>query len=334
MVSKKSEYNLIHLNDLDVQSNLTLNPYKPAEKVPLKVNVSLYTNFHEAGTTDDLTKSINYAHLSTAILTLAETTKFTSFEELAQEVGSLSIIEFGAEGACIKLEQPKSFFNVDSAGIEITRIKNKFRESPIEDQLVLLIKNLNLPTIIGIHGYERNHKQLLRTSIRITVANGSPASADLYEIVNQVSEHTTESKFLTLEAFVEAIAKLVLGKFQVERVRVLVEKPYALRFGESAGVEVEHDQVWFRDQESLAATLPSPIPMLSESTESRSHTVLIGIGSNVGSRSKNIEDALSLLLGHGSCKIVDSSFLYETEPMYYTDQPSFLNAVIQVKENS
>jgi len=55
--------------------------------------------------------------------------------------------------------------------------------------------------------------------------------------------------------------------------------------------------------------------------------VYLGLGSNVGDRRKEMNDALDFLAGNGVC-IVRRSSLYETEPVGYTDQPWFLNAVV------
>jgi dihydroneopterin aldolase/2-amino-4-hydroxy-6-hydroxymethyldihydropteridine diphosphokinase/dihydropteroate synthase len=61
---------------------------------------------------------------------------------------------------------------------------------------------------------------------------------------------------------------------------------------------------------------------------------VIALGSNLGDRFANIEAAL-YLLEHPeliptpprtfACTVINTSFLYETAPMYVTDQPSFLN---------
>jgi 2-amino-4-hydroxy-6-hydroxymethyldihydropteridine diphosphokinase len=56
--------------------------------------------------------------------------------------------------------------------------------------------------------------------------------------------------------------------------------------------------------------------------------IFLGIGSNLGERQNNLEEAKSLL----SLRILSESSLYETEPVGYLNQPWFLNAVIQVDQ--
>ncbi|KAG6910042.1 hypothetical protein DXG01_013766 [Tephrocybe rancida] len=77
-------------------------------------------------------------------------------------------------------------------------------------------------------------------------------------------------------------------------------------------------------------------------------TVAIAIGSNLGDRFYNIELALRLLevpqvglssedllqCGAGAyVTVVDTSFMYETTPMYVTDQPSFINCACLIETN-
>ncbi|KAL8763895.1 MAG: hypothetical protein Q9194_007222, partial [Teloschistes cf. exilis] len=56
----------------------------------------------------------------------------------------------------------------------------------------------------------------------------------------------------------------------------------------------------------------------------------IALGSNVGDRTKTMEDAL-LEMGRRDLKVLRTSSLYETEPMYKTDQPPFMNGVCELE---
>jgi 2-amino-4-hydroxy-6-hydroxymethyldihydropteridine diphosphokinase len=60
-------------------------------------------------------------------------------------------------------------------------------------------------------------------------------------------------------------------------------------------------------------------------SNSMSSGIFLGLGSNIGDRSANLNDAIKLLGLH----IVAKSSLYETEPVDYLDQPWFLNQVLQ-----
>jgi 7,8-dihydro-6-hydroxymethylpterin-pyrophosphokinase (HPPK) len=58
--------------------------------------------------------------------------------------------------------------------------------------------------------------------------------------------------------------------------------------------------------------------------------VYIGIGSNLGDRLGNIEDACDKINGIPGTKITQTSSLWETKAMYVEDQPNFYNAVCEV----
>ena len=62
---------------------------------------------------------------------------------------------------------------------------------------------------------------------------------------------------------------------------------------------------------------------------SRTHRAVIALGSNVGNRLALIEQACTAMSTR-HLKILKTSSLYETEAMYKTDQPSFLNGVCEV----
>lgn len=73
------------------------------------------------------------------------------------------------------------------------------------------------------------------------------------------------------------------------------------------------------------------------------HTVAIALGSNLGDRFANIEMALRLLEvpqallegldNEAQVSVIDTSFMYETAPMYVTDQPRFANCACIVETN-
>jgi 2-amino-4-hydroxy-6-hydroxymethyldihydropteridine diphosphokinase len=58
--------------------------------------------------------------------------------------------------------------------------------------------------------------------------------------------------------------------------------------------------------------------------------VYLGLGSNLGNRAENLRLAHQWLEVH-KIKIVRASHLYQTEPVDYTDQPWFLNQVLEVQ---
>ena len=60
------------------------------------------------------------------------------------------------------------------------------------------------------------------------------------------------------------------------------------------------------------------------SNQTATTNVVIALGSNVGDSVQVFQDSLLHLSALGT--LTDTSFLYESKPMYFVDQPSFLNA--------
>lgn len=60
-----------------------------------------------------------------------------------------------------------------------------------------------------------------------------------------------------------------------------------------------------------------------------SELVYLGLGSNLGDRAANLAAALTALAEAGRVEAV--SLLYETAPLYVTDQPPFLNAACRLR---
>ena len=56
----------------------------------------------------------------------------------------------------------------------------------------------------------------------------------------------------------------------------------------------------------------------------------LGLGSNLGDRDRNLAEARRLLAGAGA-RLLRQSGIHETEPFGVTDQPRFLNQVVEVE---
>lgn len=59
--------------------------------------------------------------------------------------------------------------------------------------------------------------------------------------------------------------------------------------------------------------------------------IALGLGSNLGNRAENIINALNCLCANHPITILQVSSLYETAPIGFLNQPSFLNAVAEIQ---
>lgn len=110
------------------------------------------------------------------------------------------------------------------------------------------IKDLLLRAIIGINDWEREKTQDILLNITLYAdlkrAGRSDAVADSVNyrnVTKKVIGLVENSSRYTVEALAADVAQLCLQEPGVKRVRVRVDKPGALRFARSVGVEIERE---------------------------------------------------------------------------------------------
>ncbi|MDF1500712.1 MAG: dihydroneopterin aldolase [Anaerolineales bacterium] len=113
-----------------------------------------------------------------------------------------------------------------------------------EDQI--LIKDLLLRGIVGINDWEREKRQDILINITLTGDLSKAGQTDAIEdtinyrtITKRVIEMVENGEPYTVEHLAARIAEICLDAQGVLRARVRVEKPGALRFARSVGVEIE-----------------------------------------------------------------------------------------------
>lgn len=118
----------------------------------------------------------------------------------------------------------------------------------------ILIKDLLLRGIIGINPEERVKKQdilinmVIYANIRQAAASDDIADAvDYKSITKRVIAHVEESQDFLVEKLVTDLARMVVIEFGAEKVQVRVEKPGALRFAQSVGIEIERTREDFEE---------------------------------------------------------------------------------------
>jgi FolB domain-containing protein len=113
----------------------------------------------------------------------------------------------------------------------------------------VIIKDLLVRGIIGINDWERETLQEILINIEIETDLRKAGADDAIEhsvnyrtVSKKVIAHAESAARLTVEALAADIAALVLEDPQAQRVLVRVEKPGAVRFAQSVGVEIERSR--------------------------------------------------------------------------------------------
>jgi len=109
----------------------------------------------------------------------------------------------------------------------------------------ILIEGLTARCIIGVNHDERRERQDVIIDIDLFADLAKPgASDDIADAVNyrdikkKVLAFVESSEFFLIEALAEGIARRCLEHPHVHKARVRVDKPSALRFTKTVGVEI------------------------------------------------------------------------------------------------
>ena len=110
----------------------------------------------------------------------------------------------------------------------------------------VFIRDLSARGIIGINDWEREKNQeILINVVLFTDLHKAGNSDDIHDSVNyrtvakKMLAHAETAGRQTVEALAADLARLCLDEPGVQQVRVRVEKPGAVRFSKSVGVEIE-----------------------------------------------------------------------------------------------
>ncbi|KAL1918471.1 uncharacterized protein VTP21DRAFT_3131 [Calcarisporiella thermophila] len=332
----------ILIRNLKVRTILGVDSWERVKKQPVHLDLTLHHPISQVGATDHLGTSLHYGLTTKAVTKFAEDSHFRSVEALAEGIAKVCI-SCGAEKAIVRVEKPRALLHAAAAGIEISRLRDG-EEVKLDGQDTIFVRDLRLSTVIGVNPWEREETQVViinlqifPTSLNVHREDRVPKMYNYRTIVRTITRHVEASSYKTVEALVTSVARVAIEQCHVPRITVRAEKPSALLFADTAGVEVTRDRAWLNEirQSERRASIDSAKSLpgrarLPDMSDGYNHSAYIALGTNIGSLAQNLYKALEELENTCECRVVDTSFLYKTPPMYVTDQPPFLNAVCQV----
>ncbi len=114
------------------------------------------------------------------------------------------------------------------------------------------IRDLLIRGVIGVNDWEREIEQDILVNISLDCDLRPSAQTDELDenlnyrtLTKKIISHVEEAKRFTVEALANDICRICLMGKGVARARVCVEKPGALRFARSVGVEMERAKADF-----------------------------------------------------------------------------------------
>jgi FolB domain-containing protein len=113
----------------------------------------------------------------------------------------------------------------------------------------IIISDLLARGIIGVNDWEREKPQeILINIVLFGDLRKAGSSDDIRDTINyrtiakKVQTHAETARRFTVEALAADLARLCLEEPGVQKVRLRVEKPGAVRFSRSVGVEIEREK--------------------------------------------------------------------------------------------
>jgi dihydroneopterin aldolase len=113
----------------------------------------------------------------------------------------------------------------------------------------IFIDALEIEAVIGIYDWEREIRQPLVFDLEMEFDNRVPAASDAIEhtldyaaVCARITEFAAQSRFGLVETLAERVAAIVLEEFGVQRVRLRLTKPGAIRNARGVGVRIERSR--------------------------------------------------------------------------------------------
>lgn len=115
----------------------------------------------------------------------------------------------------------------------------------------IFITDLHARGIIGLNEWERETPQDILISLELYGdfdlagrRDDIEAGVNYRTVAKKALTHAETAQRLTVEALAVDLARISLQEPGVQRVRVRVEKPGAVRFSRTVGVEIEREKGW------------------------------------------------------------------------------------------
>ncbi|MGA1156509.1 MAG: 2-amino-4-hydroxy-6-hydroxymethyldihydropteridine diphosphokinase [Ilumatobacteraceae bacterium] len=132
------------INDLRFESIIGVLDQERLAPQPLRVDVAMEIDLHDAGSSDDLEQTVHYGEVAVALANLARDTQYLLLERLAQHMAEV-VLSFplvrAVELTLTKL-QPPIPEQIDSTAVRIRRVRAEISSTTRHRAIVALGSNL------------------------------------------------------------------------------------------------------------------------------------------------------------------------------------------------
>ncbi|MCD8390317.1 MAG: 2-amino-4-hydroxy-6-hydroxymethyldihydropteridine diphosphokinase, partial [Firmicutes bacterium] len=109
----------------------------------------------------------------------------------------------------------------------------------------------------------------------------------------------------------------------IETAAAVLAREIMARFDGALSVRTEIKKPW--------APIRMNVAYVSAATEQRRHRAYIALGSNLGDRQRNLDEALKRIEDDKFCRVANVSDFIETKPVGYENQGDFLNGCAEIE---
>jgi len=113
----------IIIKDLTLRCIIGIYDYERKNKQDVLINMTLYSDLHPAGQSDNISDTINYKSLTKEIIASVEKSSFFLLEALASHISSICLKKSRINGCKIRVDKPGALRYSKSVGVEIERWK-------------------------------------------------------------------------------------------------------------------------------------------------------------------------------------------------------------------
>ncbi|KAF8624285.1 hypothetical protein AX15_005954 [Amanita polypyramis BW_CC] len=234
---------IIFIDHLNLSATIGPDCWGRPRTQPISLSVYLhltpYGFLSRAGRSDNVNDTINYGHLTKAVTRYVEGdgNVFDSTRQLINGVVDKTFELAGENGKQVRVlaEVPKIIPLALGGMVVETTVT---REGQVVQRKVY-VKDLSFAVVIGVNEPERHEKQRVVVNLEVYERENSIV-VDYPGIVRLLANDVDRMDYLTLEKMVWEIARItcrLLGE-QADKVTIRAQKPSALSFAHSSGVEM------------------------------------------------------------------------------------------------
>ncbi|KAH8102201.1 Dihydropteroate synthase [Cristinia sonorae] len=328
---------------------------------PVNITLDIVYDISRAAATDNLVFSIDYSAICKTLTAVSTSDTFRSLESLCDTVLSATFDKHDqVTELAVHVSRSRGLLHPAATEIRASRKRSQTRHAYEE----ISLSNLEYRTIVGINDCEREDTQLVRFDVKLQRTARRDIPFAFRDLERRIHTHVVKSSYLTLEALATSVARLALeftsNSSEYTTVRASkasalvcaepeVEITRSLRHGELVSLHSPQAHIMAPTSSDLIPAPPADLEPTAPPTASLTDTnfevkkAALAIGSNLGDRFSHVELALRVLETPGFhfkglpvdsyITVVDTSFMYETEPMYVSDQPKFINCACMIETN-